>query len=119
MLGSPGYFSPEQARGDERLDARADVFALGAVLFECLTGKAAFAAEHVIKRCSVAQIIEHGLARESLVRRLDPAAGVAVQTAMGDFNLIAFESMGDSLPHIALTVGGVGRLDGGGRPVEV
>src|SRR5947207_465100 len=48
LLGTPMYMAPEQARGDERLDARADVFALGAVLFECLTGRAAFAAEHVM-----------------------------------------------------------------------
>jgi serine/threonine protein kinase len=41
-LGTPGYMAPEQARGDRTVDARADVFALGAVLFEALTGTAAF-----------------------------------------------------------------------------
>jgi hypothetical protein len=35
--------SPEQLRGDRRLDARADVFALGCVLFECLARRAPFA----------------------------------------------------------------------------
>ncbi len=37
LLGTPGYMSPEQVRGDE-IDARTDVFALGCILFEVLVG---------------------------------------------------------------------------------
>jgi len=37
-IGSPFYMSPEQAQGAENLDNRADVFALGAIVYECLAG---------------------------------------------------------------------------------
>ena len=39
IIGTPAYMSPEQARGEQRkIDARSDIFALGAMLFEILTG---------------------------------------------------------------------------------
>jgi serine/threonine protein kinase len=43
ILGTPPYMSPEQVRGEiKKLDARSDIFALGAILYEILTGKRAF-----------------------------------------------------------------------------
>ncbi len=48
VLGTVGYLSPEQARGASNIDARSDVFAMGCILFECLTGRPAFTGDHVV-----------------------------------------------------------------------
>jgi eukaryotic-like serine/threonine-protein kinase len=47
VVGTPGYMAPEQARGEREIDARSDVFALGCVLYECVTGVPAFAGRNV------------------------------------------------------------------------
>lgn len=45
LLGSPYYVSPEQAEGDRDIDHRSDLWALGIIAFECLTGKRPFEGE--------------------------------------------------------------------------
>ncbi|MCB9847889.1 MAG: 3,4-dihydroxy-2-butanone-4-phosphate synthase [Phycisphaeraceae bacterium] len=74
--------------------------------------------EHGIKMCSVAQVIEHRLARQTLVHRHEPARGVEIETEFGPFNLITFDSAVDPLPHLALTLGGVGELGADGEPIR-
>jgi serine/threonine-protein kinase len=42
VLGSPYYMAPEQARGLKEIDGRTDLYAVGTLLFECLTGRVPF-----------------------------------------------------------------------------
>ena len=48
LLGTPGYMAPEQARGRRDVDGRADLFALGCVLYHALAGRPPFEADEVM-----------------------------------------------------------------------
>ena len=72
ILGTPAYMSPEQARG-KTLDKRTDIWSFGCVLFEMLTGRAAFAGETTSD--TIARILE----REPDWRSLPPRTSARVR----------------------------------------
>jgi hypothetical protein len=75
LLGTPGYMAPEQFLG-ERVDERTDLHALGAILYECLTGERPWVAPSVIL---LAELICHQEAQPPSQRRAGiPAALDAV-----------------------------------------
>ena len=47
VMGSPNYMSPEQLRSAKAVDLRTDIWAIGVILYECLTGRVPFEAETV------------------------------------------------------------------------
>lgn len=80
FMGTPGYVAPEQARGDETMNARADVFSLGCVLFECLVGKPAFTGHHVV--AVLAKVLFDDVPRVSSIRSGVPFAVDALVSKM-------------------------------------
>ena len=67
-----------------------------------------FCAAHNLLMCSIPDLIQYRLQEETLIRRIE---SIPLDTAHGRFDLRVYETIGDPLIHVALTVGGVGDLD--------
>jgi eukaryotic-like serine/threonine-protein kinase len=67
-IGTIGYMAPEQARGERLVDARADVFALGCVMYECIADRPAYTGDHAL--AVLAKILLESPARVSLVAKM-------------------------------------------------
>ena len=75
-IGTPHYISPEQIRGEKKIDGRADLYSLGATLFHLLTGKPPFRGE------TAALIMSMHLYQPVEVSQLSPGVGRVIRKLM-------------------------------------
>jgi serine/threonine-protein kinase len=77
VVGTPAYMSPEQASAESRVDGRADIYALGCVLYEMLSGEQLFRGPtHIV-------IAQHSATPAPSVRTLRPSVPANVDAAIG------------------------------------
>ncbi len=105
-IGTMGYMAPEQARGERDVDGRADVFSLGCVLFECVTGQAPFVGPNPI--AVLTRVLMHEPPRVEAVRP-------GLPLALGD--LVARMLAKD--PALRPTMAGVGEAIDAITPSDV
>jgi serine/threonine-protein kinase len=94
VIGTPAYMSPEQASGDKGIDARTDVYSLGAVLYEMLAGEAPYTGP-----TAQAVIAKRLMDPVPSVRRVRPnvpeGVNQAIQRALAPVVADRFSSAGD------------------------
>jgi eukaryotic-like serine/threonine-protein kinase len=103
-LGTPQYMSPEQAMGERRIDARSDIYALGAVVYEMLTGDPPFTGSGV--QAIVAKVLTERPSPIALIRdTVPPGVEHAVMTALAKLPADRFATAAD---FVAAFAGGAG-----------
>ncbi len=80
LLGTPDYMAPEQARNAHAADIRADIYSLGCVFYEMLTGQSPFPDSSVVR-----QMVRHATEPPKPVRQLNPDVPEAFQAVLDSF----------------------------------
>jgi serine/threonine-protein kinase len=105
LLGSPAYMSPEQVRSSRDVDARTDIWALGAVLYFLLTGVEPFVADSTAEM--FVRILQHTPEPPSQLRPGIPAAlDRVVMRCLSlerDDRYASVEELAEALAHISPT----------------
>ena len=124
-LGTPHYMSPEQAMGERDITARSDVYALGAMTYEMLTGDPPFTGS--TNQAITAKVLtERPIPPRTVRDTIPPHVETAILVALAKLPADRWEStkeFADALSNPALSVGrhvtGIGPAYAGGAPAPV
>ena len=86
-LGTPQYMSPEQATGERAIDARSDIYALGAVTYEMLVGEAPFTGptvQAIVARVMTEEPRAIGVQRKAVPKSVEAATLRALEKLPAD-----------------------------------
>jgi len=87
VMGTPSYMSPEHASGDEKLDGRSDIYALGCVLYEMLAGQPPFtgpSSESIMIQHVGADVPQLTMIRPNVPVEVETSVSRALQKAPAD-----------------------------------
>lgn len=111
-LGTPQYMSPEQAMGEKGIDGRTDIYALGAVLYEMLTGEPPFSGANV--QAIVAKVLTERPSPPTTVRDTIPRhVEVSVLRALAKLPADRFATAKDFVDALSgtTTIAAEGRIE--------
>jgi len=84
MMGTPEYMAPEQARNAASVDARADLWSLGAILYEMVSGEVAFYRENIVETYSAVVQGDYAPLPDSVPAHVREAIGRLLQVEVDD-----------------------------------
>lgn len=102
-VGTPAYMAPEQCAGSREVDGRADIYALGAVLYRCITGQLPFTG--TTTQILHAHVYDPLTIDEHVLRLLPPVLVEVIQRSMAKQPQDRFADAGAMADALAIAAG--------------
>jgi serine/threonine protein kinase len=102
-VGTPAYMAPEQCAGKRDVDGRADIYALGCVLYRCVTGRLPFAGS--VTQILHAHVYEPLIIDNEMLQRLPPALIEILRRSLAKDPSARFATAGEMAQALAFAAG--------------